>query len=421
MIRLAVTNLGWTLPLSVLAATAAAGAPSAAAAFPSALPAVCQGSEGFAAAFGGRRTFTLRPGELEAIKASLQSDSAVAQAYRSLIARADQALARRPGSVLDKRTIPLSGDRRDYVSLAPYWWPDPANPKGPYVRRDGQVNPERETNRFDRSALGRMVGDTDTLALAYYYSSDRKYADKAAALVRAWFLDPVTGMNPNMNYAQAVPGRENGRAEGVLDTGGFIAVIDAVGLIGPSGALSAGEVKALEGWFARYVDWMRTSANGKAEAAARNNHGIWYDAQLARFALFARRDDIARRTVAAFAKARIEKQVDPSGALPHELTRTRSFHYSLYTLDAAYHVADSAACLGTDLYGHADARGRSLRKATDYVAAYRERAANWPYTEMKWPTEGLDDLLTRADAAWGPGAYPRAATGDMVLRYRITR
>jgi hypothetical protein len=414
-----IRNLGWAIPLSVLAATAAADASSVAAAFPSTPAPVCQGSDGYAATFGGRRTFTLRPGELETIRASLTSDPAVAQAYRTLIARADQALARKPGSVLDKRTIPLSGDRRDYVSLAPYWWPDPANPKAPYVRRDGQVNPERETNRFDRTALGRMISDTDTLGLAYYYSGDRKYADKAAALVRAWFLDPATGMNPNMNYAQAVPGRENGRAEGVLDTSGFIGVIDAVGLIGPSGALSADEAKALEGWFSRYVDWMRTSANGKAEAAARNNHGIWYDAQIARFALFARRDDVARRTVTAFAKARIEKQVDPSGALPHELTRTRSFHYSIYTLDAAYHVADSAACLGTDLYG-ADMQGRSLRKATAYVAAYRGRQAEWPYKEMKWPAEGLDDLLTRADAAWGPGAYPREAGGDMVLRYRMT-
>lgn len=411
-------NLGWTIPLSVFAATVAVGASSTAAAFPSAPATICQGSDGYAAAFGGRRTFTLRPAELEAIKASLASDPTVARAYRALLARADQAIARKPGSVLDKHTIPLSGDRRDYVSLAPYWWPDPANPKGPYARRDGQVNPERETNHFDRTALGRMVSDTDMLGLAYYYSGERKYADKVAALIRAWFLDPATGMNPNMNYAQAVPGRENGRAEGVLDTSGFIDVIDAVGLIAPSGALSTEETKALEGWFSRYVDWMRTSPNGKAEAAARNNHGIWYDAQIARFALFARRDDVARRTVTAFARARIEKQVDLSGALPHELTRTRSFHYSIFTLDAAYHVADSAACLGTDLYG-AEVQGRSLRKATAYVAAYRGRQAEWPYKEMKWPAEGLDDLLTRADVAWGPGAYPRAAGGDMVLRYRM--
>lgn len=412
-------KLGWTRPLLGLAITAATGSPPVAAAFTPG-PATCQSSDGYAGVFGGRRTFTLRPAELEAVKTSLASDAATAQAYRALLTRADLALARKAGSVLDKRTIPLSGDRRDYLSLAPYWWPDPANPKGPYLRKDGQVNPERETNRFDRTALGRFVSDADTLGLAYYYSGDRKYADKAAALVRAWFLDPATGMNPNMNYAQAVPGRENGRAEGVLDTSGFIAVIDAVGLIGLSGALSAAEVKKLEAWFSAYVDWMRNSKNGKAEAAAENNHGVWYDAQLARFALFARRDEIARKTVAAFAKVRMEKQMEPTGALPHELARTRSFHYSVFTLDAAYHVADSAACLGVDLYG-TDAKGRSLRKATDFIAAYRKRQGEWPHKELKWPAEALDELLVRADAAWGPGAYPRQAAGDMALRYRLSR
>ncbi len=410
-----ILQLGRTLSLLGLAVTAAVvSAPAAA--FDPAAPAQCLGSEGYAAAFGGRRTFTLRPNELEAVKASL-NDPAVATAYRALIARADQALARKPGSVLDKRTIPLSNDRRDYLSLAPYWWPDPTNPKGPYVRKDGQVNPERDTNRFDRTALGRFVSDADTLGLAYYHSGERKYAEKVAALIRAWFLDPTTGMNPNMNYAQAVPGRENGRAEGVLDTSGFIAVIDAVGLIGPSGALSAAEIGKLEAWFSAYVDWMRTSKNGKEEAAAHNNHGVWYDAQLARFALFARRDDVARKTVAAFPKLRMEKQIDATGALPHELARTRSFHYSVFTLDAAYHLADSAACLGTDLY-RAEAKGRTLRKATDFIAAYRERQSEWPHQELKWPAQALDDLLVRADAAWGAGAYPRQLAGDMALRYR---
>ncbi|MEG3181366.1 alginate lyase family protein [Sphingomonas sp. LT1P40] len=410
-------QLGWTTPLSVLAATAAMGSPVAAA-FPSAPVGVCKGSEGYAAAFDGRRTFTLRPDALNAIKAALPGDPALTEAYRGLIARADQALARKPGSVMDKRTIPISGDRRDYLSIGPYWWPDPANPKGPYVRRDGQVNPERDTNRFDRTALGRMASDADALGLAYFYSGDRKYADKAAAVIRAWFITTETAMNPNMNYAQAVPGRENGRAEGVLDTSAFIAVIDAAGLIGPTGALTADEIKVLESWFSRYIDWMRSSPNGKAEAAARNNHGVWYDAQIARFALFARRPDVAMHTVDAFPKDRIARQIEPTGALPHELARTRSFHYSLYTLQAAYHVADSAACLGVDLYGYADPKGRSLRKATDFVAPYRGRQAEWRYKEMTWPADGLDDLLTRADAAWGPGVYPRAAKGDVVLRYR---
>jgi hypothetical protein len=373
----------------------------------------CRGADGYAAGFDGRRVFTLQPDQLRAAKAALATDPATRRAYDKLLARADAALARRPGSVMDKRTVPPSGDRHDYLSIAPYWWPDPANPRGSYVRRDGQVNPERNTDRFDRTALGRLVGDVEALGLAHYYSDKPIYAGKAAALIRTWFLDPATAMNPNMNFAQAVPGREEGRAEGVLDTSGFITVIDAVGLIAPSGALSPAEMRALEQWFARYVDWMQTSRNGRAEAAAKNNHGLWYDAQLARFALFARREVLAKQVIDAFPSARIARQVSPDGALPAELARTRSFHYSLYALSAAYDVADSAACLGRDLYGYRDKDGRSLRRATDYVAAYRGRAAAWTRPELSWPTADLERLLARADRAWGPGVYPhQGAWGD---------
>lgn len=127
---------------------------------------------------------------------------------------------------------------------------------------------------------------------------------------------------------------------------------------------------------------------------------------------------MAQKIAAAFPKTRIARQVDASGALPEELGRTRSFHYSLYALDAAYSVADSAACLGIDLY-RADEKGRSLRKATDYLAAYRGRAADWPYKEMGLPADTLDALLIRADSAWGPGAYPRSVKGDLLLRHRM--
>lgn len=401
------------LPWAILAA--AAYFPSAAAAFSS--DSTCNASEGYSASFDGRRTFTLRPADLEAIKAALPDDAAFGAAYRELIIRADTALAAKPASVMDKRSIPVSGDRHDYVSLARYWWPNPSDPKGAYVRRDGDTNPDIESNRFDRSALSRMAREADTLALAFYYSADRKYAEGAARVIRTWFLDPATAMNPNMNFAQAVPGVSNGRPEGVLDGASFIDVIDAAGLIGPSGALTPAETTAVEGWFSRYLDWMLSSPNGKAEGKASNNHGLWYDAQVARFALFARRPDIARRIVAAFPNARIAQQIDTSGALPEELTRTRSFHYSLYALGAAYTVADSAACLGIDLY-RAEEKGRSLRKATGYVAAYRDRAADWPYKEQGWPADTLDALLVRADDAWGPGAYPRIVGGDLLLRHR---
>jgi hypothetical protein len=383
-----------------------------------ATPSHCAGAEGYKAAFGGRRTFYLKPDQQEAIRAVRESDPVVARAYAALIAQADAALPHRPGSVMDKTTVPLSNDRHDYLSIAPYWWPDPANPTGPYVRRDGEVNPKRDTDAYDRTAIGRMSTDAETLSLAYFYSGDRRYADKAAQVIRAWFLDPATAMNPNATFAQAVPGRENGRAEGVLDTNAFQPVIDAVGLIGPSGALSDAEVKTLEAWFGHYVDWMLSSPTGREEQAAKNNHGMWFDAQLTQYALFARRPDIARRTILDFPKRRIAVQFDPSGSLPGELTRTRSFHYSIYALDPAYDVAEMAGCLGVDLWNYADDKGRGLRRATDFIAAYRGRQADWPYKELNWPAAELDGLLTRADWAWGPGRYPHSDAGRLALLYR---
>lgn len=417
------TRIGRGKPiLPALAALAAVGMSPAAADFAlpqPARPSLCKGVDGYAAAFGGRRTFYLKPDQLLAIKAVRDTDPVVTAAYRALLAKADAALSRKPGSVMDKTTIPLSGDRHDYLSIAPYWWPDPANPNGPYVRRDGEVNPKRDTRSYDRTAIGRMSGDAETLSLAYYYSGDRKYAEKAAQVIRTWFLDPATAMNPDAKFAQAVPGRENGRAEGVLDTNAFQAVIDAVGLIGPSGALGEAEVKTLEGWFGRYVDWMLTSPTGKEEQAAKNNHGIWFDAQLTQYALFARRPEIARKTVLEFPKRRIAVQFAPDGSLPAELSRTRSFHYSIFALEPAYDVAEMAGCLGSDLWTYSDDKARGLRKATDYLAAFRGHAADWRYKELNWPAAELDGLLTRAEWAWGPGAYPGKIPDSLALSYRL--
>lgn len=412
-----------TVLFPVLAVSAVATSSVAAAAFSIPrldAPAQCRGVEGQAQVFGGRRTFLLAPREMQAIKASRGADPAVDAAIADLLRRAERARVARPPSVMDKTRLPPSGDRHDYTSLAPYWWPDPDASDGPWIRRDGEVNPARATGEFDRTALGRLAEDAQTFALAYFYSDDSRYAQAAAALVRTWFLDPATRMNPNMNFAQAVPGRETGRPEGVLDSSGFMDVIDAVGLIGPSGALGRAETRALEQWFSAYVDWMLTSANGRAELRARNNHGIWFDAQLAMFALFARRPEIAERTILAFSQARIRAQFDPSGALPAELRRTRSFHYSIYALEPALDVADLASCLGYDLRNHADADGRSLRRAIDFIARYRADPKRWPHPEREWPAEALDALLTRADSIWGPGAYPRAEAGPILLRYLST-
>jgi hypothetical protein len=375
---------------------------------------VCRGAEGYSASFGGRRTFFLMPDVMERLKAARDTDPAAKAAYDALIAKAEAAMKRPLYTVTDKTVVPPSGDRHDYLSVGPYWWPDPSKPNGlPYIRRDGEINPDRSSNKYDVNDLEGMSKDVETLSLAYYYSGNPRYAGRAASLMRTWFLDPKSRMNPNMNYAQAVPGRELGRAEGVIDTTRLQRVIDGIGLIGPSGKLTSDEQAGLEKWFSDYLDWMYTGANGKAEDAAKNNHAMWFDSQVTQFALFARRPDLTKKVVEAFPRRRITPQFTPEGKLPLELARTRSLHYSIYALLAAYDVAEMSRCVGGDLWSYDDG-GKGLKRATDFVAAYRGKLASWPYPELRPDAEELDELLRRAARAWPDAGYP--ATPDAETR-----
>jgi hypothetical protein len=369
----------------------------------------CRGAQGYAADFGGRRTFNWRPERLIAAKAALGSPE-IAPAYAALRRRADAALAGPTYTVVDKTQAPPSGDKHDYTSLAPYWWPDKSKRHGlPYVRRDGVTNPERDGPAYDLKDLSDMSSAVESLALAYYFSEDARYAAKAAQLLRVWFLDPATRMNPRLNYAQAVPGVSEGRGAGVLDTQRLIKVVDSVGLLGPSGALKPAETEALQQWFADYVKWMATSPIGRQERAAKNNHGLWYDYQITAFSLFAGMEDVAR-TVVSQTPRRLAMQIEPDGRMPEELGRTRSLHYTAFALSAAARTAELGRCVGRDLWAFRTPDGRGMRKAIDYVAPYAGREQAWPGKELDNEfSSHLYEVLTLASRRYPDGPYARQA------------
>ncbi|MEH6664038.1 MAG: alginate lyase family protein [Brevundimonas sp.] len=370
----------------------------------------CEGADGYAASFDGRRTFLWRPDRLEAARRSSQSPSGDAAARDALLAQAEAALERGPYSVVDKTHLPASGDRHDYMSMGPYWWPNPDTPDGlPYVRRDGETNPERATDAFDLSDLEAMSSDVATLALANYYTGDARYAAKAAELLRVWFLDPATRMNPNLNHGQAVPGRVSGRAEGVIDTYRLSRVVEAIGLLQATDALSTEEHQALRDWFGELVIWMAQSPIGRAERAKANNHGLYYDKLISHFALFAGLEDVARHVLAEAGDRRLAAQIAPDGSMPHELERTRSLHYTAWTLDAAYDMADLAGCVGVDLWRFETPDGRSLRRATDFLAVWAGREDDWPWPEINPETHELYQVLLRAAWTWDDAELGDAA------------
>ncbi len=338
-----------------------------------------------------------------------RGEARLAPALARLRQEADEALRAGPFSVMDKKLVPPSGDKHDYMSVGPYWWPDPSKPGGlPYLRKDGQRNPARNSGETDNAAESAMAAAVETLGLAFFFTDDARYAEHAVKLLRVWFIDPATRMNPNLNFAQAIPGVTAGRPAGVIDTVDLVNMLEGVELLARSPAWTAKDDRALRAWFAYYLDWLADSAIGKGEKAASNNHGSWYDAQVCRFALFAGRPALARAVAASARATRIAAQIQPDGRQPRELERTRSFHYSGFNLAALFSLAamSAQANLGADLYRYRSPDGRGLRPALDYLLPYLDPAATWPYPQLG-PRDNptLIPVLRRARRAYGDARY----------------
>jgi len=336
-------------------------------------------------------------------------DAALADPVARLRDEAQKALGAGPFSVTDKKVVSPSGDKHDYMSLGPYWWPDPRKPDGlPYIRRDGEVNPEGEA--YDRAPLGRMTSAVETLALAYYLTSHEPYAEHAGRLLRAWFLDEATRMNPHLEYGQAIPGRTEGRGIGIIDTAQLARLVDAVGMLAGSPSWTPADRQGIEAWFGRYLTWLRESKHGRDEARATNNHGTWYDVQVAAFARFVGDDDIARDVLEQVPARRIARQIEPDGRQPLELARTRSFDYSAMNLRGMFDLATLGEPLGVDLWNFETADGRSLRRALDWLLPYATGEKPWQHRQIRaFDPSRLAPLLRRAAVAYQQPRYERAA------------
>ncbi len=314
-------------------------------------------------------------------RAAVNGDVRRKPLYERALRDADKLLALPDPTVVDKGMIPPSGDKHDYISMGRYWWPNPDTPDGlPYVRRDGESNPELK--QFDRDRLSDFSSRLRRLTGAYLLAGRPEHARKAASMLRTWFLDARTRMNPNATYAQMVPGRNDGlgRPEGVLDTYSLIDAVDAACVLERAGYLSKKEMKALRVWFSTYVDWLRTSESGLGEYAAANNHGVAYDVQTTVFACFAGRDEVARELAESFADRRLRPQIEADGRQPRELARTTAFGYSVYNLTHMLDMCVVARTLGIDLYDAADG---AIDRAIGYLTPFLGNREDFPYQQIK--------------------------------------
>ena len=361
-------------------------------------------------AIGLPRLMILDADGLIQIKERLQNrDPSFGTALTKLNRDAERALDVKPLSVTEKNLSPPTGGKHDYMSIAPYWWPNPATPNGlPFVRRDGEVNPERDRSS-DRRRLENMIQTVQTLALGYFFTAREDYAAQAAKLLRVWFLDPATKMNPHLKYAQAVPGRNTGRGAGIIETHEFAELIDFVSLLKNSKAWPAHEHQQWQDWMKTYLTWLVESAEGKAEAKAENNHGTWYDVQVAALAIFTARDELAKNLLTDFRDKRIAAQIQPDGRQAQELARTRAWDYAIFNLEALFDAASIAKTLGFDLWNYQTSDGRGIRKALDWLMPFAAGESKWAYSQIApFHPEKLAPLLRRASRTYNDPRYEQA-------------
>ncbi len=329
------------------------------------------------------RTFVFDSEALAANKASLAMDGFPLQpAIEKLIGQAEKALLQEPVSVVEKEVLPPSGDRHDYMSIALYAWPNPNSENGlPYIRKDGEVSPMAYSIP-DKRNKNTMLSTVETLSLTYYFTGDDTYAEHAALMLRTWFIDEQTRMNPNLNYAQAWPGISEGRYHGIIDTAHISMIPDYVGLLEGSEHWTDADQQGMEQWCADYLAWLTTSIPGKAEGATRNNHGSWWDCQVVALALFCEEDEIARDVLEKAKKRRIVAHIAPDGSQPKELGRTKSWDYSVYNLRALFRLAQLGRAGGVDLWGYHSEDGRSLVGGLDYLLQYADHLQDWPHKQI---------------------------------------
>jgi len=327
-------------------------------------------------------------------------------AFENLVSDADKALKLGPFSVTYKDLVPPGGTKNDYMSQGPYWWPDTTKPDGlPFIRRDGVSNPQAG---IDRRQLGNLMNTTSTLSLAWYFTDNEKYADRAAYLLKVWFIEPETRMNPHLEYAQSIPGVLTGRGIGIIDVRGMYSLVDAITLLEGSDAIDPGDLQQIKEWFTDFFNWLTTSKNGKDEDDYKNNHSVAYDVIVSSIARFMGNDEYTAKKISEMPARRIDPMIESDGRQPEELIRTNAFGYSVSNLRNFFDTGEIGLKVGVDIFGYKNPEGGSLRGALDFLAGYIGREEEWQWQQIggfEGTENNLGLLLRRAARLYKDPGY----------------
>lgn len=294
-----------------------------------------------------------------------------------ILKRAENNLHEKPITVTDHQSERSAGGIHDFYSEGDYWWPDSLNPEGPYVRRDGQTNPDNfVAHRHAMIRFSTLVGN---LTSAYLLTKDRKYIDAALIHIRAWFIDEETKMNPNLLYAQAIKGIATGRGIGIIDTIHLIEVVQSLLKMEEQGLLSEENVEGTKRWFSEYLTWLTTHPYGIDEMNAQNNHGTCWVMQAAIFAKYTGNEEVLDLCSDRYKTVLLPDQMGTDGSFPRELSRTKPYGYSLFNLDAMATVCRILSTEEDNLWTYTTPDGKNMQKAFDFLLPFVIDKSAWEY------------------------------------------
>ncbi|HEX7366208.1 MAG TPA: alginate lyase family protein [Pelobium sp.] len=292
---------------------------------------------------------------------------------KQTLAEAAWAMQQRPITVTAQTSARSAGGTHDFYSEGDYWWPNPNDPSGPYIQKDGLTNPENFTaHRFAMIRLSKVIG---ALASAYKITGDERYVNQAVKHLKAWFVDQETLMNPNLEFAQAIKGLFKGRGIGIIDT---IHLLDvAQGILVMSAKINPTELKVIKNWFAEYLKWLMTSKNGNNEMNAKNNHGTCFTLQIAGFAKLTGNNQLLKFASDRYKTVLLPNQMAGDGSFPLEMSRTKPYGYSLFNLDAMTILCQILSTPENNLFDYTTNDGKSIKKGIEFMEPYIAEKDRW--------------------------------------------
>ena len=294
---------------------------------------------------------------------------------KQILKEANWALKEKPITVTASSSPRSAGGKHDFFSEADYFWPDPKNPDGPYINRDGLTNPDNFLEH--RKAMVRLSKIIGVLASAYKITGDEKYVRQAVLHLKAWFINPETLMNPNLLYAQAVKGKFTGRNYGIIDTIHLMEVAQGALIMEKAKAFDNETAREVKKWFADYILWLNTSKPGIQEKTVKNNHATCWAMQVASFAKLCGDQNMLDSIKTNFKTNLLPNQMAVDGSFPLEMARTKPYGYAIFNLDAMTMLCQILSTPKENLWNFSTADGKSIKKGISFLYPFIADKSKW--------------------------------------------